>query len=66
MDRILLTVNYAQNRSSNQLVNYTLPTITGQDGIYQKPACKYSRIIVGNFYLTLLILRRRYLNGQVQ
>jgi TonB-linked SusC/RagA family outer membrane protein len=32
-DRILLEVDYYRNRTSNQLVNYALPTITGFNGI---------------------------------
>jgi TonB-linked SusC/RagA family outer membrane protein len=32
-DRILLNVSYYRNRSSNQLVNYTLPMTTGASGI---------------------------------
>jgi len=32
-DRILLTVNYAVNRSSNQLLDYRLPIVTGFPGI---------------------------------
>ncbi|HEX9512826.1 MAG TPA: SusC/RagA family TonB-linked outer membrane protein, partial [Puia sp.] len=32
-DRILLNTNYFQNRSSNQLLNYVLPIITGFVGI---------------------------------
>lgn len=32
-DRILLTVNYALNRSSNQLIYYPLPSITGFESI---------------------------------
>ncbi len=34
-DRILLNTTYARNRSSNQLLNYSLPSITGQTGIMQ-------------------------------
>ncbi|MEP7376210.1 MAG: SusC/RagA family TonB-linked outer membrane protein [Chitinophagaceae bacterium] len=39
-DRILLTVSYYRNRSSNQLVGYPLPTITGQSSLpfYNFPA----------------------------
>jgi TonB-linked SusC/RagA family outer membrane protein len=32
-DKILLTANYFRNRSSNQLVFYTLPVVTGFSGI---------------------------------
>jgi hypothetical protein len=32
-DRVLFTANYAYNRSSNQLLTYLLPTITGFGGI---------------------------------
>lgn len=32
-DRILIGVTYSRNRSSNQLLGYTLPTITGNGGI---------------------------------
>jgi len=32
-DRILLTTNYYQNRSSNELLSYNLPAITGFTGI---------------------------------
>ena len=34
-DRILLSVDYFRNRSSNQLVNYTLPGQTGFSGILE-------------------------------
>lgn len=34
-DRVLLNMTYARNRSSNQLITYPLPSITGQRGIYQ-------------------------------
>ncbi len=34
-DRLLLNTTYARNRSSNQLLDYALPSITGKDGIYQ-------------------------------
>ncbi|MBO9203272.1 MULTISPECIES: SusC/RagA family TonB-linked outer membrane protein [Niastella] len=32
-DRVLLTANFARNRSSNQLIFYVLPTVTGNNGI---------------------------------
>ncbi|MCS3800133.1 SusC/RagA family TonB-linked outer membrane protein [Niastella sp. OAS944] len=32
-DRILLNANFAHNRSSNQLINYKLPTVTGFNAI---------------------------------
>ncbi|PTT02453.1 SusC/RagA family TonB-linked outer membrane protein [Pedobacter sp. HMWF019] len=32
-DRILLTTNYSKNRSSNQLIYYQLPSITGFPGV---------------------------------
>jgi TonB-linked SusC/RagA family outer membrane protein len=32
-DRIFINTNYFHNRSSNQLLNYSLPTITGQNGV---------------------------------
>jgi len=34
-DRLLISGNYYDNRSSNQLLNYLLPSITGQVGITQ-------------------------------
>lgn len=34
-DKILLTVSYYRNRSSNQLVSYSLPIITGFGGVTQ-------------------------------
>jgi TonB-linked SusC/RagA family outer membrane protein len=34
-DRILLNTTYARNRSSNQLLNYVLPTITGKRSVLQ-------------------------------
>ncbi len=34
-DKILINSTYARNRSSNQLLTYALPYITGQSGIYQ-------------------------------
>lgn len=34
-DRILLNTTYIRNRSSNQLLFYAVPSITGQDGVYQ-------------------------------
>ena len=34
-DRVLLSVDYFNSRSSNQLVNYTLPTQTGFSGILE-------------------------------
>jgi TonB-dependent starch-binding outer membrane protein SusC len=33
-DRVIITGTYSQNRSSNQLLRYSLPTITGNPGIY--------------------------------
>src|SRR5438132_11336493 len=32
-DRIIFTANYIHNRSSNQLLQYALPTVTGFGGI---------------------------------
>lgn len=34
-DRLLPSVSYARNRSSNQLIFYTLPSITGVNGLVQ-------------------------------
>ncbi len=34
-DRIVTNITYSRNRSSNQLLEYSLPTITGQSGIIQ-------------------------------
>ncbi len=31
----MLNMSYSRNRSSNQLLNYSLPTITGTEGIYR-------------------------------
>jgi len=33
-DRLIVNLNYYRNRSSNQLLNYTLPGITGYTGIF--------------------------------
>jgi TonB-dependent starch-binding outer membrane protein SusC len=58
-DRVMLNASYNRNLSSNQLLSYALPSITGNDGIYQNFPAKIRNI---NWEVVLLTSNIKMVN----